>query len=390
MIMKIIILFFYISQIWVLFSLKLYAFGKPESDISPATGYEIPCYTSTLDIPNIESYFTSDSLPISNSTKIMNNEIIFAKCKSKYYVFDQSREADSPPQNAFSLKCINGGFKKVKPSEFCDERCNISDLPLLGFGTSVDIILPGEKTTVQCPSSKISAYGASFEIQCGINGLLTANSPLCFLAEKACNFNGKKFPEGAKLSCADDTGLTFVICESSIWQQESIYNKTLQDGSLLKDSCRETVSEVEFKYQDLNELSINTLPAAVTISDIEDFCKAHPDDSGCSASVKSCSYHNTDYAFGTSLVLKCPGYQSAEIQFQCIEVWSFIKFMDSEHPLAKSTFASYDSCPPFEATLISVIPPESKTAPSNQTLDDKKVEAWKDYKDGMQDGNSGS
>lgn len=315
-----------------------------------------------------------DSSYIGNTpgkTMIDSGRILMAECADntstggfKTYVFDPNRVKTQPPVRSFGLKCVNGRFvfaaqladSSAMPP-FCDEKCNIKFLETLSYiipdGPDYDskyTMAPGETTSISCPTGQTAANGTSFDITCGTNGLLNSRSPACFLIKNSCTFNGKIFREGANLNCNSQDTLILVTCQAGQWQDQNFFNAN-------SSTCKETIADVDFQYQNLTAISINNAPTLLTIKQIEDFCKTHPADPDCRSKYKQCSHAGTMYDFGTEITLNCPSYRNSNITFQCSNSWTFVKFVTQNDSTA--VYASYDTCKPEDSTLLSVMQPSS-------------------------------
>lgn len=401
-----------IKIVAVFLMLFFQAFSKPQSGVSEVDGYQMPCFLTRIGIESVAKYTkinNPSSAAISDAEAITSGTTIYAVCKDNYYVFDETNKTGNP-RKTFGINCVDGSFRKVKATDYCDERCVIVDLARIGYGIPKNILNPGEKVTVSCPTGKITAEGENFEIACGNNGMLSPRSSACFTKSTACWFGARWHREGSKLTC-NDNGIAFVSCENGSWEEQGVYDR-------VKNTCKETISDVEFAYDDLNQLSIDNNPLPFTLAELQEFCKANPNDPSCQAKLNDCEHKGVKYAFGTGINIRCKNYEQAIMQFQCMEDWSFIKFLDPNHPLANSTFGSYEQCPPADSDFLEVISSENmanSVTESNsgngggdftmwetrglrlennieekpKTFKEFYVNKWKEYKKGMLEGEVG-
>ena len=325
--------------------------GGPTSTIPSETGYELPCSLYGLTSENVASYkvgsqtISVDRIENYMSVQTPQGTVVSANCKSGYYVFNPDKKPSDATRTYFNLKCNNGSFKRENANEYCDLKCDVSDLSKFGYIVPKPVLDPGETSSISCPYGKTTKNGKNFNVTCASGGMLNAESPACFPEQYSCTFpvgsspggNGN-FPEGSRLVCtAPATGaLTTVSCEKSKWEDNTFYNQN-------KSTCKETIGEINFETQNLNEFQILDITDTLTIEEIINFCTANPNDNECQPNLDTCDYRGVSYGAGHTITLYCQPYD-AEINYQCFTSWMFDGFKDITHPLHQTEFVTLEDC----------------------------------------------
>jgi hypothetical protein len=351
----------------------------PSSNIPEGEKFKSSCYfVGVYDMANIQSFklqdrtLTTASLKANPSlqyTEIPQDGIITANCTNNTYVFENNRNPSALPRRSFQMKCEEGGIlKKVKDMDFCDVRCDITDLEEIGYKAPKPILAPGEEILIRCPDGKTTRTGESFRIKCVSKGLLNASSPSCFDKITSCTGpNQDKLPQGARLNCEDeDGGLTYVLCEAGKWEENEFYKKR-------GNTCKETIGQVDFAFlETINLNNIETIDTftQIPIEEFLEFCKAHPNDNDCKKQDFKCRFKDAEYGLSHTLFLRCPDYDNNIVKFICYnDTWSFAGF-DSDADMPSGFIAQINKCGAESLIVDSILPDSSSSAVRARLLPD--------------------
>ena len=315
----------------------------PTSSIPSGTDYKSPCYLGQISTENANlksitipldppRTFTIAQLDKDSNLKNISTKHdmkIIMNCATDNYVFNPDAKSLAEQQQSFEMKCNNGSFAKVKKTDFCDQKCDISRLKEAGYIISGETtLLPGASKEISCPAKKTTRTGPKFNIECLKDGLLKSDSPVCFDESKACKHDGISYDQNSQLSCQrKGIGLSIVSCNNKKWESQEAYAASTE--------CKANLADLNFKYEDLNEVSITTQESIVTIKEILDFCEQNPNDSECQVTYPTCNFLPDatgleDYTFGHELVLKCPYKNGDKAVYTCLDDWVFIGLSGGE------------------------------------------------------------
>lgn len=330
----------FLAVFWVNALFNASIAGAPTSNIPSGENYKSPCYLGqistenanlqSITIPlNPSQTFSIAQLEKLNNISTKHDMKILMNCANGHYVFNPDAKPEEKQQQSFEMKCNNGSFAKVKKTDFCDKKCDISRLKEVGYVIGGETtLLPGAPKKISCPNDKTTRTGEDFTIQCLKNGLLQSDSPVCFDKSKACVHEGKFYDQGSKLSCErTEFGLSIVSCNNKIWESEEAYKAS--------KNCKENLGDLNFTYENLNEVSITTQETIVTVQQILDFCEQNPQDAECQVTYPTCNFLPDktglkDYSFGHELVLKCPYKNDDKAVYTCLDNWVFIGLSGDE------------------------------------------------------------
>jgi hypothetical protein len=333
-------------------------FASPTSSIPAGTGYQPKCSLYGLTTENVASYkvgsqtIAVDRIENYMSVQTPQGTIISANCKSGYYVFNPDKKPTEQTRTSFNLTCDKGSFKRVNPNEYCDLKCDIGELANFGYIVGMTTVLdPGQTLAISCPAGNTTKKGDEFNVTCSSGGMLNAESPACFPKANACTFTTGTFPEGSRLVCTAPftNEMTTVSCEKAKWEDSAFY-------SLNQNTCRETIGEVNFEAQNLNELQLIDITDTLTLQQIIDFCETNPNDSECKPSLSECDYRGISYGSSHKITLYCQDYNS-DINYTCLSgTWIFDSFKDPDNPLGLTEHVTLNECG-VNAYLVGTSPP---------------------------------
>jgi hypothetical protein len=235
---------------------------------------------------------------------------VTAKCSDNTYVFefqDASKRDLQPkkPKQTFTLKCDNGSLERVDKNAFCDKKCDILPLKAKQYKLFYDILFPGQSANVYCPEGfKTIENQEYFTVTCIQNGFINGKSPKCLDEATSCLFQGKLYEDGFQLQCSgnNNIGLVIASCNKGSWTKDD----NICDQNCF-DQCKASFGDINFEYENLNEIIDFETEKEMTIIEIEDYCK-NPDGTikaECKPQNKFCKYDNISYAHDVTISLNC-------------------------------------------------------------------------------------